>query len=159
MKNNNVQMKDIMKRIKDRRNELGLSFQQLADLTGLSKSTLQRYETGGIRNIPLDKLTVLAEALQITPEWILGWNRKMDELDKIVYSLYPDFRPGVNYISDVCSSGNSYSGPLDSNADEQKLINNFRKLNSKGKVKLLEYSDDLVNSGNYILNEQKEKHA
>lgn len=45
------------------------------------------------------------------------------------------------------------------NVDEQKLINNFRQLNSKGKVRMLEYSDDLVQSGNYIENEQKEKRA
>ena len=41
-----MQMQKIMQRIKHRREELNLSFQQLADLTGMSKSTLQRYETG-----------------------------------------------------------------------------------------------------------------
>ena len=65
-------MKEIMERIKSRRKSLGLSFQQLADLTNMSKSTLQRYETGGIKNIPLDKLEILAKSLKTTPEWILG---------------------------------------------------------------------------------------
>ena len=41
-------------RIAQRRRELGLSYQELADRTGLSKSTLQRYETGSIGSIPLD---------------------------------------------------------------------------------------------------------
>ena len=54
MKDISEQMKDIMLRIKSRRESLDLSFQQLADLTGMSKSTLQRYETGGIKNMPLD---------------------------------------------------------------------------------------------------------
>lgn len=45
------------------------------------------------------------------------------------------------------------------NVDEKRLLDNFRNLNSKGKVKLLEYSEDLITSGNYIENEQKEKHA
>nr|UVY38449.1 MAG: CI repressor [Bacteriophage sp.] len=103
MKDISEQMKDIMLRIKSRRESLDLSFQQLADLTGMSKSTLQRYETGGIKNIPLDKLEVLAKALQTSPEWILGWNRKMDDWDKAVYKFFPDFIPGKNYISDVAS--------------------------------------------------------
>ena len=60
------------KRIQQRRKELGLSYQELADSTGISKSTLQRYETGSIKNIPLDKLDVLAEGLQTTALFILG---------------------------------------------------------------------------------------
>ena len=72
MSTTSKQMKEIMLRIKSRRENLGLSFQQLADLTHMSKSTLQRYETGGIKNIPLDKLEVLAQALQTTPTALLG---------------------------------------------------------------------------------------
>ena len=67
-------MHNIVERIKSRRRELNFSFQNLADLTGMSKSTLQRYETGGIKNIPLDKLKTLAKALEVSPEWIMGWN-------------------------------------------------------------------------------------
>lgn len=98
MKDTSEQMKSIMKRIKGRREFLKLSFQQLADLTGMSKSTLQRYETGNIRNIPLDKLEILAKALQTTPEWILGWDREISDMDKFVLEMYPDFVPGVNTL-------------------------------------------------------------
>ena len=59
-------------RISLRRKELGLSYQELADRTGISKSTLQRYETGGIRSIPLEKLGVLAKGLETTEMYILG---------------------------------------------------------------------------------------
>lgn len=66
---------DIIKRIKNRRIELNLSYQDLAKKTGLSKSTLQRYETGTIGNIPLDKLEILAKALCISPAYIMGWEK------------------------------------------------------------------------------------
>ncbi len=59
-------------RIKNRRKELGLSYQELADSTGISKSTLQRYETGSIKNIPLDKLDALANGLKTSALYILG---------------------------------------------------------------------------------------
>ncbi len=62
----------VSERIALRRRELGLSYQELADRTGLSKSTLQRYETGAIGNIPLDKLEVLAKGLDTTDMYILG---------------------------------------------------------------------------------------
>lgn len=45
------------------------------------------------------------------------------------------------------------------NVEEQNLLNNYRILNRSGKNKLLDYSNDLVQSGNYIENEQKEKRA
>lgn len=64
-------LNDIAVRIKQRRNELGFSLQDVASMTGMSKSTLQRYENGGIKNIPLQKLDVLARALQTTQEWLL----------------------------------------------------------------------------------------
>lgn len=68
----------IIERIKNRRMELGMSYQDLADKTGMSKSTLQRYETGFIKNIPLSKVEALAQALQVTPEFIMGWKDKKD---------------------------------------------------------------------------------
>ena len=73
---------NIVKRIKKRRLELGYSFQDLADKTNMSKSTLQRYETGTIKNLPLDKLDVLASALQTTPSYLMGWNEVKEEPKK-----------------------------------------------------------------------------
>lgn len=71
-------------RIARRRKELGLSYQELADRTGISKSTLQRYETGSITSIPLKKLDVLAEGLETTAGNILG--RVLGEGSEIIES-------------------------------------------------------------------------
>jgi transcriptional regulator with XRE-family HTH domain len=70
--------KEIIDRIRNRRLELGLSYQDLADKTGMSKSTLQRYETGFIKNIPLSKVEALAKALRVTPEYLMGWEEKAE---------------------------------------------------------------------------------
>ncbi len=68
----------MMERLKRRRKELGYSYQDLANLTQMSKSTLQRYETGGIKNIPLSKLDVLSQALETSREWLMGWDEKKE---------------------------------------------------------------------------------
>ncbi len=73
----------IAQRIKQRRMELNLSLQDVADMTEMSKSTLQRYESGSIRNIPLQKLGVLASALQTSADWILGWCKVPDDIPPI----------------------------------------------------------------------------
>ena len=64
----------IVKRIRDRRIELGLSYQDVADATGLSKSTIQRYETGAIRKVPINQIEDLARALHTTPSYLMGWD-------------------------------------------------------------------------------------
>ena len=63
-----------MKRMKDRREELNMSYQTLSEKVGISKSTLQRYETGYIKNMPVDKLEAIADALNVSPSYLMGWD-------------------------------------------------------------------------------------
>ena len=65
-------MQDIMKRMRNRREELNMSYQTLSEKVGISKSTLQRYETGYIKNMPVDKLEEIANALQVSPAYLMG---------------------------------------------------------------------------------------
>lgn len=85
-------MDGIIKRIKDRRLELGYSFQDLAEKTNMSKSTLQRYETGAIKNVPLDKLEILAKALYVTPAYLMGWEDEIEDKETENYYLNPETR-------------------------------------------------------------------
>lgn len=112
---------DIAKNVKSRRIELKLSYQDLAYKTGLSKSTLQRYESGSIKNIPLDKFQLLADALEIDPETLLGLNKE-----------------------------NSFLANKNLTEKELLLLENFNKLNDSGKNKLIEYSNDLNYNIKYI---------
>lgn len=67
-------MQEIMLRMKKRREELNMSYQTLSDKTGVSKSTLQRYETGYIKNMPVDKIEDIAKALYVSPAYLMGWD-------------------------------------------------------------------------------------
>lgn len=69
-------MQEIMSRMKKRREELNMSYQTLSDKVGISKSTLQRYETGYIKNMPVDKLEDIAAALCVSPAYLMGWDDK-----------------------------------------------------------------------------------
>lgn len=66
-------MHDIMQRMKSRREMLNMSYQTLSEKVGISKSTLQRYETGYIKNMPVDKLGDIAKALDVSPAYLMGW--------------------------------------------------------------------------------------
>ena len=90
--------KEIARRLKDRREALGYSFQQLAELTGMSKSTLQRYESGAIKIIPLARLEALTTALQTTPEQLLGWQMVQAMRDTPEKSALPDDYAAINTL-------------------------------------------------------------
>lgn len=49
-----------------------MSYQDLADITHVHKSTLQRYTTGKTQKIPVIRLWPIAFALNTTPEYLLG---------------------------------------------------------------------------------------
>lgn len=62
--------------IKIRRLELNLTLEEISNKLGVSKPTLQRYESGVISNIPFDKVEKLAQILETTPCYLMGWDDK-----------------------------------------------------------------------------------
>ena len=63
-------------RIKDLRKEKNLTLEQVADIVGVGKSTVRKWETGMIANMKRDKIASLAKALGTTPEYLMGWEEK-----------------------------------------------------------------------------------
>ena len=61
------------KRIKDLRLEKGLTLEQVANVVGVGKSTVRKWETGMIANMKRDKIASLAKALGTTPAYLMGW--------------------------------------------------------------------------------------
>jgi transcriptional regulator with XRE-family HTH domain len=68
------EMPFIRERLKQRRVDMGLTLQEIADTIGVEKPTVQRYESGKISKI--DTLTVekLANAVRCNPAYLLGWD-------------------------------------------------------------------------------------
>ena len=61
-----------------------ISYQDLADITNVHKSTLQRYATGKTQKIPVIRLWPIAFALNTTPQYLLG---ETDDPDPSYLSL------------------------------------------------------------------------
>ena len=60
-------------RIKKLRQEKGLTLEQVAEVVGVGKSTVRKWETGMIANMRRDKIAALAQALDTTPAYLMGW--------------------------------------------------------------------------------------
>lgn len=83
-------------RIKELRQKKGLTLEQVADVVGVGKSTVRKWETGMIANMRRDKIASLAKALGTTPEYLMGWDEKetspsepqLTEGEKILLDLF-----------------------------------------------------------------------
>jgi len=60
--------------IKKRKLELDLTYEEIGNIVGVSKSTVRKWETGMIENMRRDKILLLAKALQVSPAELLGWD-------------------------------------------------------------------------------------
>jgi transcriptional regulator with XRE-family HTH domain len=112
-----MEVKDL---IRQKREELGLTYEQLGNIIGVGKSTVRKWELGMIENIKRDNIIALAKALNISPATIMGWDVETTDMLK---------------------------------KDEKELLSNYNKLNTKGKDKLIDYSNDLVENPKYTYEE------
>lgn len=66
-----MEIKDILSQ---RRKELNMTMKQVADKVGVSEGTISRWESGKIADMRRDKIMAYAQALNISPAIIMGWN-------------------------------------------------------------------------------------
>lgn len=69
-------MKDIVKRLNVAKKQRGYTLKQLAEKSGLTLGTVNKIMSGELQRIKPDKLVSLAEALDVTVEYLLGIEEK-----------------------------------------------------------------------------------
>ena len=83
-------------RIKSLIEQSGRSYQELEVVTGIKKSSLQRYASGVTTKIPLDVIEKLANAFNVSQEYLMGWEvkekkpsePKLTEVEKVMLELF-----------------------------------------------------------------------
>ena len=67
------QAMDIKDLIKSRRSEIGKTLEDIAKEVGVSKTTVMRWENGDIDDMRRSKVVALANALRVSPAYLMGW--------------------------------------------------------------------------------------
>lgn len=81
---------DIGKRIKHIREKRGVTLLQVAEFLDVTEATVQRYESGNIKNLKLDSITKIAEFLNVNPSYLMGWSNVVEDVRAgNEYSFYP----------------------------------------------------------------------
>lgn len=66
-------------RIKRRRQELGLTVDEVAVKLGKNRATVYRYESDEIENMSITILEPLAQALTVSPAYLMGWEKEINQ--------------------------------------------------------------------------------
>lgn len=101
-------------RIRDLRIKKGLTIERLAQMMGVSKGTISKWENGYVDTIKQDKIIQLAKAFGVSPTYIMGYDDeplKMDNGKELPEHLkrYAEF---INLYSQL-------------GEDEQSLVDNM----------------------------------
>ncbi len=78
MENGNMAQK-----IKQLRTAKGMTLEDVANIVGVGKSTVRKWETGMIANMKRDKIASLANALNTTPAYLMGWEEVQNNNDTL----------------------------------------------------------------------------
>lgn len=74
-------------RIRKKREMLGISQTELAEKLNISKQTLYKYEKNIVTNVPSNKIEEIADILNVSESYLMGWNNGLDEENS---NLIPD---------------------------------------------------------------------
>nr|WP_288564105.1 helix-turn-helix domain-containing protein [uncultured Romboutsia sp.] len=93
-----MEIKDL---IKQRREELGLTFEALGNLVGVGKSTVRKWETGMIENMRRDNIIALSKALNISPSILMGWEEIKEEKTTNLSNKEETLLHSFNKLNDI----------------------------------------------------------
>lgn len=100
-----------------------MTLEELGNKVGVGKSTVRKWENGMIANMRRDKIAKLADALNVSPAYLMGWNESSGPAATIeLYNVH-------------CETKN-----------EADLVLSYRKLNEHNQRKVLTYSQNLLST-------------
>lgn len=99
-------------KIKDLRIKKNLSQEDVAKSIGSTKQAIYKYETGIVTNIPIDKISMLADLFGVSPAYLMGWDSKAEKTNDAIADIVVRMRTD-NEFFDVIE--------LISNLDNDKL--------------------------------------
>lgn len=101
--------------IHSKRKELNLTLEEVGKAVGVSKSTVKKWETGYISNMKRDKISLLANVLQIDPAKLIDNTNNNSDIEKKYSNIIPVKKIKLPLLGEIACGKPIY-------ADEQHEI-------------------------------------
>ena len=124
---------DVGKRIKECRENLRFTYTELGQKVGVGASTVRKWELGDIKNMRADNVKKLADALEVSPAYLMGWEETQSVKVKEVRT-----NNGLIGQANAPVNINGASVPvLPLSKEEAELLRIYGALSVRGRIKLL----------------------
>ncbi|MEA4830074.1 MAG: helix-turn-helix transcriptional regulator [Enterococcus thailandicus] len=143
-------------RMKTRRKELNISADIVAEKLGVSRSTIFRYEKGDIEKLPTNKLADIAEILQTTPAYLMGWDTDNEKKLISMYNQLSEIRQKkvYNFAENQLHEQNSII-PLNNSMEKESELYTLAAHSSDPDKK---YTEEEIKHIQSVLAEARKKH-
>lgn len=137
-------------RIKERREFLGYSQEELAKMLGYkSRSTIAKIESG-IIDIPQSKIELFADVLQTTPGYLMGWDDEEADIINALNIYKKDLDDGIlTYKKIELSQAATLTTDYSIFRWEELLLSYFRDLNDLGMNEAIKRIEELTHLEKY----------
>ena len=125
-------------RIRDRRIALELTLDELGKKVGVGASTVRKWETGFIKDMRSDKIQKVADALDVTPAYLMGWDESQSVSVEQVHT-----NNGLIGQENAPVYINGENTPFQLSKEETELLRIYKELSVRGRMQLLTKAMDL----------------
>ena len=125
-------------RIRDRRIALELTLDELGKRVGVGASTVRKWETGYIKDMRSDKIQEVADALDVTPAYLMGWDESQSVSVEQVHT-----NNGLIGQANAPVYINGENTPVQLSKEETELLRIYKELSVRGRMQLLTKAMDL----------------
>ena len=125
-------------RIRDRRIALELTLDELGKRVGVGASTVRKWETGYIKDMRSDKIQKVADALDVTPAYLMGWDESQSVSVEQVHT-----NNGLIGQANAPVYINGENTPAQLSKEETELLRLYKELSVRGRMQLLTKAMDL----------------
>lgn len=128
------------RRIKERRQELGLSAEELAAKVDISPATIYRYENGQIDGLPITKLLSICKVLDASPMDFIDWDERKEQRRRemeSVDSMIDELSAKLDKLRERAAASNVTE-------EEAKLLAQYRLLSDVQKIKVQAYIEGIL---------------
>ena len=119
----------IGRRLRKLRLEQELTLEDVSKKVGVTKATINKYESNTVKNIKRDTIEKLAEALSTSPEYLMGWTDNSARVSSV------HTNNGVIGQNSGTLINNNSERTL--SKEELELLRIYNSLDVKGRIELL----------------------
>ena len=99
---------DLGEKIRLVRHQRGMTLEDVGDACGVGKSTVRKWESGQIANMRRDKIALVANALGVTPAYLMGWDES-PALPTMPANIVPVKRHTVPLLGEIAAGQPIYA--------------------------------------------------